>query len=184
MGILQHSIFPDLPGYHQLVNLRNAEGALLDTQLQLITVELAKFDENAPAITDLEKLLHFMKSLTKLRQLPEYPLFYREQWLREAIEELDRTAMSADERAYLEMSIAREAVVLRSQKDDVEQARAQALAEGKAEGEAMGKAEGKMEAEVALIQSMLRSGGLSLAQIAEYTGKTVAFVTEIKARLR
>lgn len=171
VGALVHSIFPSLPGYHQHLNLRNAEGVLLDQQLHFITVELAKFDEAAPIVTDLQKLLHLMKSLHKLRDVQAFPLFYREQWIREAIEKLDRTAMTADERMYLEMSIVREVAVLDGHRADL----AEALEEGKAEG----KAEGERET----IRLMLRNSSLSVEEIARYTGNTVAYVAAIKADL-
>ena len=167
VGILVHSIFPSLPGYHQHLNLRNAEGALLDQQLHFITVELAKFDEAAPIVTDLQKLLHLMKSLNKLRDVQDFPLFYREQWIREAIEELDRTAMTADERMYLEMSIVREVAVL----DGHRTALAEALEEDKAEGARE------------TIRLMLRNSNLSVEEIARYTGNTVAYVAALKADL-
>jgi len=191
VGILVHSIFPSLPGYHQHLNLRNAEGALLDQQLHFITVELAKFDEAAPIVTDLQKLLHLMKSLHKLRDVQDFPLFYREQWIREAIEELDRTAMTADERMYLEMSIVREVAVLDGHRADLAEAleeglakgKAKGLEEGKLEGLEVGKAEGKAEGERETIRLMLRNSNLSVEEIARYTGNTVAYVAAIKADL-
>lgn len=183
VGILVYAIFPALPGYHQHLNLRNAEGVLLDQQLHFITIELAKFDEAAPIVTDLEKLLHLMKSLHKLRDVQDFPLFYREQWIREAIEELDRTAMTADERMYLEMSIVREVAVLDGHRADLAEAREEALVEGKAKGLEVGKAEGKAEGERETIRLMLRNSNLSVEEIARYTGNTVAYVAAIKADL-
>ena len=199
VGILLHTIFPALASYRQHLNLRNAQGELFDQQMHFITVELAKFDEAAPIVTDLEKLLHLMKSLHKLRDVQDFPLFYREQWIREAIEELDRTAMTADERMHLEMSIVREVAVLDGHQADLAEAREQALAEGlaegkaegiaagKAEGIAAGKAEGmaagKAEGEQEIIRLMLRNSGLSVEEIARYTNNTVAYVEEVKNQL-
>jgi predicted transposase/invertase (TIGR01784 family) len=148
---------------------------LLDQQLHFITVELAKFDEAAPIVTDLQKLLHLMKSLHKLRDVQDFPLFYREQWIREAIEELDRTAMTADERMCLEMSIVREVAVLDGHRADL----AEALEEGLTKGIEEGKAEGERET----IRLMLRNSNLSVEEIARYTGNTAAYVAALKADL-
>lgn len=106
-----------------------------------------------------------MKSLHKLRGVQQFPLFYREQWIREAIEELDRTAMTPDERMNLEMTIVREVAVLDGHQADL----AEALEEGKAEGERE------------VIRLMLRNSGLSIKEIARYTGNSVAYIEAIKA---
>ena len=104
VGTLQHSIFPHLPGYHQLA------------QLRFITVELDKFDEKAPITTDLEKLLHPMKTLHKTPSTDHFPPFYREEWIKAALEELDRNNLTPDDRMHLGMSLARESPELYVQK--------------------------------------------------------------------
>lgn len=63
IGILRHRIFPALPGYHHRTSLRNEQGEPMDDQLQFITIELDKFDETAPVVTDLEKLMYLMETL-------------------------------------------------------------------------------------------------------------------------
>lgn len=108
-----------------------------------------------------------MKSLHKLRDVQAFPLFYRKQWIREAIEKLDRTAMTADERMYLEMSIVREVAVLDGHRTDL----AEALEEDKAEGARE------------TIRLMLRNSNLSVEEIARYTSNTAAYVAALKADL-
>ncbi|MGI4870814.1 MAG: Rpn family recombination-promoting nuclease/putative transposase [Janthinobacterium lividum] len=194
IGILQHGIFPTVSGYHQHLNLRNEQGEILDQQLHFVTIELDKFNEHAPITTDLEKLLYLMKTLHKLPSA-DAPLFYHEQWIKEAIEELDRSALTAEQRMLLEWDIVREVSAVQERKADLAEAREIALregkaegiaagkAEGKAEGIAAGKAEGKAEGEQEVIRLMLRNSALSTEEVARYTGRTVAYIEKIKAQL-
>ena len=132
-----------------------------------------------------------MKSLHKLRDVQAFPLFYRKQWVSETIEKLDRTAMTADERMYLEMSIVREVAVLDGHRADLAEAleeglakgKAKGLEEGKLEGLEVGKAEGKAEGERETIRLMLRNSNLSVEEIARYTSNTAAYVAALKADL-
>jgi len=103
--------------YHNVANLRNEQGELIDTQMTFVTVELDKFAlQEVDCKTDLEKLIYTMKTIHTVTQPTQFPQFWSEEWLKVAIDELDSRKMTPDEKASLEILIARNAESVNKEK--------------------------------------------------------------------
>jgi hypothetical protein len=85
----------------------------------------------------------------------QFPAFWNEEWLRRAIDEVDRTAMSPDERFAYEKRIAQNAMAVYGERKRVTQA----------------------------VQKMLLSGKLTPAEIADFCEVSVDFVQGIQQQL-
>ncbi|AQG78441.1 Rpn family recombination-promoting nuclease/putative transposase [Spirosoma montaniterrae] len=121
IGILAESIFPTIMEYHNIAVLKNQHGELIDEQTTIITVELSKFDKSLASIqSDLDKLLYTMKTLHTVTDPTQYPKFWNEEWLRLAIDELDKRAMTPEERLDYEMTLAKNALAIRNVKKEIE----------------------------------------------------------------
>jgi predicted transposase/invertase (TIGR01784 family) len=120
VAILAKDLLP-YPQYHNVVNLRNEQGELFDKQMTFITVELDKFAlQEADCQTDLEKLIYTMRTIHTFTQPTQFPKFWNEEWLKTAIDELDSRKMSPDEKASLEILIARNAEAVNKEKRQME----------------------------------------------------------------
>ncbi|GAB4055509.1 Rpn family recombination-promoting nuclease/putative transposase [Spirosoma litoris] len=135
VGILKHTIFPDLKDYHNISTLRNERGEQTDNQLSFVTVELDKFNKR-PAIikSDLDKLVYTMKTLHKVKHKRQFPEFWDEEWLKKAIQEVDRSAMTAEERFAYEKRIAQNAAIIYEEKKKIESIKKQAITKGLQKG--------------------------------------------------
>ncbi len=103
--------------YHNISNLRNEHGELIDEQMTFVTVELEKFTlQEADCQTDLQKLIYTMKTIHTVTQPTQFPKFWDEEWLKVAIDELDSRKMTPDEKASLEILIARNAESVNKEK--------------------------------------------------------------------
>ncbi len=92
------------------VNLRTEQGELFDEQLTFITVELDKFTlPERDCQTDLQKLIYTIKTIHTVTKPTQFPPFWDEEWLKVAIDELDSRKLTPDEKASLEILIARNA---------------------------------------------------------------------------
>ena len=109
VGILAKNINP-YKNFHNVSNFRNEQGELIDDQMTFVTVELDKFTlQDVECQTDLQKLIYTMKTLHTVTQPIQFPQFWNEEWLKVAIDELDSRKMTPDEKASLEILIARNA---------------------------------------------------------------------------
>jgi predicted transposase/invertase (TIGR01784 family) len=109
VAILANNILP-YPQFHTIANLRNEQGELFDEQMAFITVELDKFTlQEVDCLTDLQKLIYTMRTIHTVTQPTQFPKFWDEDWLKVAIDELDSRKMTPDEKASLEILIARNA---------------------------------------------------------------------------
>ena len=118
VAILANDILP-YQQFHTIANLRNEQGELFDDQMTFITVELDKFTlQEVDCQTDLQKLIYTMKTIhTHTFTNPiQFPKFWDEDWLKVAIDELDSRKMSPDEKASLEILIARNAEAVNKEK--------------------------------------------------------------------
>ncbi len=116
VAILANDILP-YPHFHTIANLRSEQGELFDEQMTFITVELDKFTLNeVDCQTDLQKLIYTMKTLHTVTQQNQFPKFWDEEWLKIAIDELDSRKMTPDEKASLEILIARNAEAVNKEK--------------------------------------------------------------------
>jgi hypothetical protein len=103
--------------------LRNEEGELFDEQMTFITVELDKFTlQDVDCQTDLQKLIYTMKTVHTVTQPTQFPKFWDEDWLKIAIDELDSRKMTPDEKASLEILIARNAESVKAENRKIKQA--------------------------------------------------------------
>lgn len=135
--------------YHQLGTLKNQQGEEMDNQITHVVVELGKFQKTLPEIhTELDKLLYIMKLTDTATRDTPLPDFAQEDWIDEALKELDRANLTPEQRAQAEMTIAGNVA-------DREMMTAQA------------KAEVKAETKNETIRNLLAMGALSVRQIAE-----------------
>jgi predicted transposase/invertase (TIGR01784 family) len=124
IAILANDILP-YPQFHTVANLRNEQGELIDDQMTFITVELDKFGlQEVDCQTDLQKLIYTMKTVhTHTFTNPiQFPKFWDEEWLKVAIDELDSRKMTPDEKASLEILIARNAESVKAESRKIKQA--------------------------------------------------------------
>lgn len=164
IGILASNIFSDITDYHNIAVLRNEKGELIDDQMTFVTVELDKFKTNLKDIqTNLDKLIYTMKNLHKVTKSSQYPQFWNEEWLQVAIHEVDKKAMSQEQRLAYEMTISANALVLKNENKKIEKA--------------------KQEKAFEVIKNMLARGKATIEEIAEDCGVTVNFVLEVQNQL-
>lgn len=164
IGILQKSIFQYLADYHNLSTLRNEQGEQTDNQLSFITVELDKFRKKPATITtDLDKLIYTMKTLHKVKNKRQFPAFWDEEWLKTAIQEVDKSAMSAEKRLAYEMLIAQNAAAVHTEQKKIAEAREQVKTD--------------------TVLKLLVRGRATIAEIAEDCQVTPDFVLNIQQRL-
>ena len=116
IAILAKDILP-FSAFHTIANLRNEQGELFDEQMTFVTVELDKFTLlDSDCQSDLEKLIYTMKTIHTVTQPIQFPTFWDEEWLKVAIDELDSRKMTPDEKASLEILIARNAEAVNKEK--------------------------------------------------------------------
>lgn len=160
IGILATNIFPQIADYHNIAVLRNIKGELIDDQMTFITVELAKFKKKLKDVhTDLDKLIFTMKNLHKIKKPIQYPQFWDEEWLNVAIQELDKKAMTPEQRLGYEMAISANALVVKNENKKIEKVKTES------------------------IKIALQKGKLTLEEIAEYNQVTIDFVLDIQNQL-
>ena len=122
VGILAKNINP-YEDYLNVSNLRNEKGELIDNQMTFVTVELDKFTlQELDCQTDLQKLIYTMRTIHTITQPTQFPKFWDEEWLKVAIDELDSRKMTPDEKASLEMLIARNAESVKAESKKIKQA--------------------------------------------------------------
>lgn len=123
VAILANNIFP-YADYHTLANLRNENAELIDNQMTFVTVELDKFTlQEIDCQTTLQKLIYTMKTIHTVTQPTQFPKFWDEEWLKVAIDELDSCKMTPDEKASLEILIARNAEAVKAESRKIRQAK-------------------------------------------------------------
>ncbi len=116
VGILANNINP-YKHFHNVSNIRNEQGELIDNQMTFVTVELDKFVlQEIECQTDLQKLIYTMKTIHTVTQPTQFPQFWNEEWLKVAIDELDSRKMTPDQKASLEILIARNAESVNKEK--------------------------------------------------------------------
>jgi predicted transposase/invertase (TIGR01784 family) len=164
IGILATNIFSQIADYHNIAVLRNEKGELIDDQMTFITLELAKFKKKLKDVhSDLDKLIYTMKNLHKIKQPIQYPQFWDEEWLNVAIQELDKKAMTPEQRLGYEMAISANALVVKNENKKIQ------------------KIEEKIKTES--VKIALHKGKLTIEEIAEYNQVTIDFVLDIQNQL-
>ena len=158
------SILPNIKDYHNIAVLRNEKGELIDEQLTFITLELDKFNTQIADIqTDLDKLIYTMKNLHKATSPTQYPQFWNEEWLKIAIDELDKKALTQEERLVYAMTISANALAVKNENKKIENA--------------------KQEKAFEVVKKMLLRGKATIQEIAEDCDVTVDFVLDVQNQL-
>jgi predicted transposase/invertase (TIGR01784 family) len=168
VAILANDILP-YPHFHTVANLRNEQGELFDDQMTFITVELDKFTlQEVDCQTDLQKLIYTMKTIhTHTFTNPiQFPKFWDEDWLKVAIDELDSRKMTPDEKASLEILIARNAESVKAESRKIKEAR---------------EAE-NLAVKTETVKNAL-SMGLTVEQSAKLTNVSVDFVLSVQRQI-
>jgi predicted transposase/invertase (TIGR01784 family) len=168
VGILANNINP-YEDYHNVSNLRNEKSELIDDQMTFVTVELEKFTlQEADCQTDLQKLIFTMRTIhTHTFTNPiQFPKFWDEDWLKVAIDELDSRKMTPDEKASLEMLIARNAESVKAESKKIKEAR---------------DSENLAVKTTTVTKALLK--GLDLQTVADITDTSVDFVKSVHQRL-
>lgn len=164
IGILAETILPNIASYYNQAVLRNQQGELIDDQTVFVTVELSKFDKAlADIYSDLDKLIYTMKTVHTVTEPIQYPAFWTEEWLRVAIDELDKRNMSPEELLNYEMTLSANALAVHNEKKKIEKA----IAESKQE----------------TIRKALIRGKISPEEIAEAHDVPLDFVLAIQRQL-
>lgn len=160
IGILATNIFSQIADYHNIAVLRNEKGELIDDQMTFITLELAKFKKKLKDVhSDLDKLIYTMKNLHKIKKPIQYPQFWDEEWLNVAIQELDKKAMTPEQRLGYEMVISANALAIKNENKKIEAIIIEAVTKA------------------------LKRGKLSIEEIAEDNNVTIDFILDIQNQL-
>ncbi|MCU0451938.1 MAG: hypothetical protein MUC97_19175, partial [Bernardetiaceae bacterium] len=77
--------------------------------------------------TDLQKLIYTVKNIHTFTEPTQFPKFWDEEWLKVAIDELDSRKMTPEEKASLEMLIARNAEAVNKEKRQLQKSVANLL---------------------------------------------------------
>ena len=168
IGILAISIFPHITDYQNIAVLKNQNNELIDEQMTFITVELDKFDKDLGAIqSDLDKLIYTMKTVHEVSEPTQFPQFWNEEWLRVAIQELDKRAFTPEQRLSYEMTISANVLAIKNENKKIEEA----------------KETERFAVKTEAVTKALNGGKLTVEEIAEYNGISVDFVLEIQRGL-
>ncbi len=168
VAILANDILP-YSQFHTVANLRNEQGELFDEQMTFITVELDKFMlQEVDCQTDLQKLIYTMKTIhTHTFTNPiQFPKFWDEDWLKVAIDELDSRRMTPDEKASLEILIARNAESVKAESRKIKEAR---------------ESENLAVKTATVTKSLLK--GLDIQTVADITDTSLDFVKSVQRQL-
>lgn len=143
--------------------MTNQKNELIDEQMTFITVELDKFTKGLPAIeSDLDKLIYTMKTVHEVSEPTQFPQFWNEEWLQVAIQELDKRALTPEQRLSYEMTISANALAIKNEQKKIQEA-AKAIKEE-------------------TVRNALQMG-LTLEQAAKLAGVSIEFVEDIKQRI-
>ena len=122
VGILANNVNP-YEQFHNVSNIRNEQGELIDDLMTFVTVELDKFTlQEIDCQTDLQKLIYTMRTIHTVSKPTQFPQFWNEEWLKVAIDELDSRKMTPDEKASLEILIARNAESVKAESRKIKEA--------------------------------------------------------------
>jgi predicted transposase/invertase (TIGR01784 family) len=160
IGFLANDIFSNIHNFHNIAVLRNEKGELIDDQITFVTVELAKFKTQLSDIeSDLDKLIFTMKNLHTITEQTQFPTFWDEEWLNVAIQELDKKAMTPEQRLNYEMIISANALAVKNEKKKIEEA--------------------ELKVKIETIKNALEMG-LTPKQSAKLADVSIDFVNEIR----
>ena len=124
IGFLAKGIFPQSNEYYHFGRLKNQKGEEMDNQTTHIIVEINKFKKDVQDIhSDLDKLIYTMKNLSKIKGLDELPEFLTEDWIEQALNKVDISQMSPEQRMHYEMMLARNGSILQMRDEEMKAAK-------------------------------------------------------------
>lgn len=167
------NIYPNSKSYYHYGVLKNQENEIMDHQMMHIIVEIAKFDKKAAEVkTDLDKLIYLMKNIQDIPGIKDLPKFLTEDWVEQAIEKVDQSKMTAEQKMFFEMTLARNGSIIAMREEEREQDRAEIRKALKEEVRDEVKEEVRVkEKEIA---KKLKMKGLSNEEIAELTELSIS----------
>ena len=158
--------------YHQVITLKNQNNEVIDDQITHIVVELSKFRKTLVEVhSDLDKLLYFMKQTDKPNFDQKVPDYFHEEWIDEAIKELDSAVLTPEQRAFLEMKLAGDVTDMIGMRNMM------------IEREKLAAEKAKQEANENAVKNLLELNLLDDAQIANVQGVSLAFVAAIREKM-
>ena len=126
ISFLNGIVYPDSSELHHIGKLRNQHGELLGDEITQVIFELGKWNKPVEEITtNLDKLIYVMKVTHTLKETDTFdpPEFWSEEWIQEAIKELDLRNMTPMEREYAERQIVKAVMYNTSMKEKEEAVR-------------------------------------------------------------
>jgi len=120
IGFLAKGIFSKSNEYYHFGRLMNQKGEELDQQITHIIVEINKFEKEENEIPDLDKLIYIMKNLENIKGVDQLPKFLTEDWIEQAMNKLDKSQMTPDQRMHYEMMMAKNASIIAMLKEEKE----------------------------------------------------------------
>lgn len=128
-----------------------------------------------------------MKNLPRIKELEQLPENLTEKWLQEAIEKLDKTIMTPDQRIHYEMALAKAGSILsmrRKQRKKIREEASKKVAKIKEEAnqkvvKVKEEAAAKNKTNILIIAKNLKDLGLHISEIAKSTGLTIAEVKRL-----
>ena len=200
--IVKDTIFKNEIEHYHKANFRTETGMLMFSNIEIILVELEKFNKLVPDIdNELDELLFTMKNAHTIDIIDpqRIPHFWKKEWLREAIKELNLSTMSPMNRALYNISVARliaineqaeiddkkhkkklKKEVIQEVKDEVTQQVTEAVTQQVTEAVTQQVTEA---VKIKAIERLLSLGKLSIQDIADAQDMDVSYVLKIKAAI-
>ena len=128
ISILNGIVYPKSEEYHHIGSLRNQHGELMGDEITQVIFELKKWNKEVENIkSDLDKLIYVMKTTAELKVGETFtpPPFWSEEWIQNAIKQLDIAKMTPEEREYAERQIVK-AVAMAEERKNMEESRIKA----------------------------------------------------------
>jgi hypothetical protein len=122
-------------------------------------------------IVDIDKLIYTMKTIHEVSEPTQFPQFWNEEWLRVAIQELDKRAFTPEQRLSYEMTISANALAVKNENKKIEEAEKRA------------RETENLAVKTETVVKAIKRGKLTIEEIAEDSGVSVDFVLEIQREL-
>ena len=164
--ITRDTLFPKVTQYYHKSNFRTEEGMLISDKMELIFVELEKFTKLAHELSnEFEELLFTMKNAhtIDLADRAKTPAFWKKNWYKKTIKELNLSKMSPENRLMYELAWARTMGAAHQEEEDLRR-----------------RDEEKM---ASIVEKALKRGKLTIEEIAEDNETSVDFVLKIQAKM-
>ena len=184
ISLLNFALYPNLEDHYHFATLKNQHGVELYNQITHIIVEMPKFKRALNHIqTDLDKLIYFMNNSDHSTSSDSTPEFYKEDWIAEAIKQLDEGNLTPEQRYWLVTGVAKAVSDRRAAKEEGkeegrEEGREEGIQEGMQKGIQKGIDQGELK-EKSNIAKRLKDKGMDIEFIVEVTGLTAEEIEKL-----